>query len=511
MSTGETITSAVDVPAALQRRAVTWLLPLVVAVVGAAFRLVPYLTPGVILGEREYDDGVMFSGALLLLRGRMPYADFVYLHPPGSLLALAPAAAAADVVGEPAALAAARVAAIAVGSLNVFLIGMLLRRRGAAAVLVGAGAYAVWPVVVSTERTILLEPALDLCLLVALACIASRRMWTMCIAGAFMGIALSTKYWAIVDVVLLAAVIAMVLGARALGAYLASGAIAAAAIMGPFFVVAPREMWKLTVETQLTRPPSRVPFLDRLATLSPLDNFASLDAVAPPLLWGILILGLLVLALLPLARGLRDRTPPHALADPVWWGIIAAVHATVLAVAGVYFYHYGVWMLAPLVLTVGSVVGGLAARRARQAVAGVMIVVIVVFGTAETRRTQPTAVDSAVLTTWAAERACVWGLPSVLLAADAVRRSIEHDCPFDVDPYGVALVLRDAGSPAEGFVDNSAWQASARDQLDRSDGALFDSAGQYGLFSPSTKELLLQEFRLDELGGSWELWDRSTR
>ena len=34
----------------------------------------------------DYDEGVYSSAAPLLLRGDLPYRDFIFVHPPGSLL-----------------------------------------------------------------------------------------------------------------------------------------------------------------------------------------------------------------------------------------------------------------------------------------------------------------------------------------------------------------------------------------------------------------------------------------
>ncbi len=41
-------------------------------------------------GLHAYDDGVYYAGAAALLSGRMPYEEFVFLHPPGILVLLLP-------------------------------------------------------------------------------------------------------------------------------------------------------------------------------------------------------------------------------------------------------------------------------------------------------------------------------------------------------------------------------------------------------------------------------------
>ena len=58
----------------------------------------------------NYDDGVHFAAALGLVNGLLPYRDFLLLHPPGVVLALAPFAALSWLIGEPDAMAVSRCA-----------------------------------------------------------------------------------------------------------------------------------------------------------------------------------------------------------------------------------------------------------------------------------------------------------------------------------------------------------------------------------------------------------------
>jgi hypothetical protein len=66
--------------------------------VALAARLVPLLRGGGLYALGNYDDGVHFAAAMGVIHDLLPYRDFVFLHPPGVLLALAPFA---DVLGEP--------------------------------------------------------------------------------------------------------------------------------------------------------------------------------------------------------------------------------------------------------------------------------------------------------------------------------------------------------------------------------------------------------------------------
>ena len=128
-----------------------------VFVVGLVARLVPLLRGGGLTGFNRYDDGVNFSGALGLVHGRLPYRDFLWLHPPGMQLALAPFAASSYLIGEPAAFVVARLGWIVVGSLTAVLVGRLLLPAGWFAGLFGGLFCALfWPAVVSTQ-TVRLE------------------------------------------------------------------------------------------------------------------------------------------------------------------------------------------------------------------------------------------------------------------------------------------------------------------------------------------------------------------
>jgi hypothetical protein len=87
-----------------------------------ACRLVPVLRGGGLSGVDTYDPSVYYAAAVGLFSGRMPYRDFLLLHPPGILLALQPFAALGAVVGDPIAMASARVAFMLLGAGSSLLI-----------------------------------------------------------------------------------------------------------------------------------------------------------------------------------------------------------------------------------------------------------------------------------------------------------------------------------------------------------------------------------------------------
>ena len=99
-----------------------------IALLAFAARLLPTLHGGGLGGIDDYDEGVYFAGAQALIAGRFPYRDFVLLHPPGILLVLTPFAALARVLSDHVAFEIARLAFMALGSLNAVLTAAVARR-----------------------------------------------------------------------------------------------------------------------------------------------------------------------------------------------------------------------------------------------------------------------------------------------------------------------------------------------------------------------------------------------
>src|SRR3954453_12975054 len=100
------------------RAAAVWL---PIALLAFVARLLPTLHGGGLGGYDDYDDGVYFAGSQALIAARLPYRDFVLLHPPGILLVLSPLAALARVLSVHRAFELARVAFMALVSLNAVL------------------------------------------------------------------------------------------------------------------------------------------------------------------------------------------------------------------------------------------------------------------------------------------------------------------------------------------------------------------------------------------------------
>lgn len=247
-------------PGRLRERGPLWAL-LAVAAGAAAVRAAPIVAYGRFGSRPDYDDGVNFAAAALLVGGDLPYRDFFYAHPPGGPLALAPFGLLARLTDPGGAFTLAGVAVVATAALTTFLLGRLCWRAwGPAAGLVAAAAYAVHPEVVVAERTTFMEPVLNL------ACIGLATVWLgeatpsrrrALAAGALAGAAVTLKLWAVPWVV--AAVVAVPRhqeGRRAgLVRFVAAAAAVAALVTLPFALPAPGSFLDGTLRFHLWRPP----------------------------------------------------------------------------------------------------------------------------------------------------------------------------------------------------------------------------------------------------------------
>jgi alpha-1,2-mannosyltransferase len=141
-------------------------LAVVVAVTAFAVRLWIGSRGGGLGGTHGYDDGVYYAASTSFLHGDLPYRDFVLLHPPGIMLALTPFALLGRLTHDHVGFETARVAWMLLGALNATLVVRICRHDGLVAAAAGGLFYAVWPPVVLTETTTLLEPLVTLGLLV---------------------------------------------------------------------------------------------------------------------------------------------------------------------------------------------------------------------------------------------------------------------------------------------------------------------------------------------------------
>jgi alpha-1,2-mannosyltransferase len=316
-------------------------------VLAFAARLLPMVLGGGLGGIGGYDDGVYYTAAASLIHGRMPYNDFLLLHPPGILLVLAPFAWLGSHTSDAAGFAAARVAFMLIGALNTALVVRVLRRFGLPAAAVGGVFYAMFFPAIYAERSTLLEPLGTLALLVALVLMGRGRdvpsRWRFYAAGAALGAGVAVKIWYVVAVL----VIVAALRGAARWPVLAGAAVAAGAICLPFFVAAPTHMFRYVITDQLGRPGAHVSMVKRV------ESIVGLGAVAPDGGSSVLALTAVMVSAAFAVCVLIAFTAPDARVF-IW---LLAANTVVLLASPSYFKHYSTFTAAPLALIVGVAVG----------------------------------------------------------------------------------------------------------------------------------------------------------
>ena len=97
-------------------------LPLALTIGGFVAALLIRVLPRGLSGAVDYDEGVYIEAAWALRHGFLPWRDFVFVHPPGILLWLAPL----TVGGPKLALLLGRLGSALAGATNVVLAGRLV-------------------------------------------------------------------------------------------------------------------------------------------------------------------------------------------------------------------------------------------------------------------------------------------------------------------------------------------------------------------------------------------------
>lgn len=535
----------------------------VVAVATFAIRFVPLVAAGMLRAAYGYDDGVHLSLAEHLIAGRLPYRDVLFVHPPGIVLALTPAAALAHVVGDPWALAAGRVLVTTVGVLNAVLIARILRRWGLVAALVGGLGYAFWGPAIAAERSIYLEPFIGLGLLVAFAALARRHDASagggtsadagaerrrsgapaadaaedpraresaragrealagraLAVAGIALGVAATFKVWVVLDLAVVGLLVLARHGVRGAVRWVGWVLVGLTPIVLPFAWAAPRAMWDDVVLAQVGRPRTAGLLHERLAALGPAGIAAVCVAVVA---LAAVVLGLVRrrrrasgTAVSRHAAPLHVR-PPSQWSDPAWWAIAGAVHLAALVGAPSYYLHYTAFLAPPACLLAGAAVGALTARArrswgvaARRASAGGLALALV--GLAFTFPTLPPGPreDRALLAALT-RTGCTWSEnPSYLLVADAQTRTIAEGCPGQPDLFGTVMTER-GGYPFPGIVapSESVAQMVAR-QVAASRTVLLPVGGPEAWLAPVLGQDVSDGFRRVATTGGIAVWQRA--
>jgi hypothetical protein len=323
-----------------------------------------------------YDSGVYYSAADALIHGRVPYRDFILLHPPGLMLFLVPFAWLGQLTTDHAGFVIANTSFNVLAGVNAVLVILIARRwgLGRVAALLGGVFYACWWDAVDAEVGVRLEPLGNFLFLLALILLAGRGAVSRkrgFVAGLALGATCAVKIWWAAPVLVVLGWYVVARSTRA-GVAMISGAVTGVTvIVGPFFVLAPTDMWYRVVLDQLGRS----------YMVSPYQRFVSISAVTnafPNLSTTELDLSMAVVALL--FAGTVYAASQHRAARPIV--VVLVVQSMVLLLSPSYFSFYGDYLTDALALAVAAA----AHRRAtpkrlrftnRAAAAGAVAVVLV--------------------------------------------------------------------------------------------------------------------------------------
>ncbi|MDN5805112.1 MAG: hypothetical protein L0H26_11100, partial [Microlunatus sp.] len=334
-------------------RSPAWFAAAVAAVfaVAVAVRLGSLLRGGGLYGLGNYDDGVHFAAAVGLINGLLPYRDFLLLHPPGVVLALAPFAWLSWAIGEPDAMAVARLSWILLGGVNAALCALVIRPIGRLAAVFAGLVYALMLGAVYVEHTTLLEPPATTLLLLAL--VITRLLGSdsgittrhYVIAGLLLGLSPVLKIWGVLAVLV---VVGGIVGRRGLRSGLMTLAAAVgscAAVCLPFFLAAPDQMWRMVVVAQLGRRRAPGSLVRRLDDITGISRWSTGVPQWTALLVVVLALLLVAFVICLIRAELR---------------LVAALlvsHLAIVLSTPMWFLHYAGLSAAPIALTLGGALG----------------------------------------------------------------------------------------------------------------------------------------------------------
>jgi alpha-1,2-mannosyltransferase len=467
-------------------------LALVAGAVAFLARLLPVLRGGGLAGIGNYDDGVYYAAGTALAHGLLPYRDFVFLHPPGAVLATWPFGLVAGLAGDPAGLTAARLTWMLLGAINCVLVGRIVWSMGMLPAALAASYYAFSGAAVYTEWTTQLVAPAQTCVLLAILLLArggqGERSITVPVvaAGALLGASATFKIWGVAAVV--AALIWLLVRRQWRSSLLltAGAAGAVTAICLPFFLAAPGRMWLMVVEAQLGRPPARVPPATRLA------GIIGLNLEEPRITTfglGLVLALALVVALLVAAAWIPEARLPLTL---------TAVLSAVLLTGPSWFLHYPGFVAGPLAVSLGfgaaQVIRSVSSVPGRSWLGLLASAALAVPVVASAIRQRDLAFGTAFPGgRFAAQVAGVDGCVTaddltVLAGMNVLSRNLDRRCRFVADFSGYSYVFAVERGRSLARARDAQWQAMYVDYLRTGEYSLVWRYPRADALAPATRE-----------------------
>jgi hypothetical protein len=414
-------------------------------------------------GALDYDASVYYAAADALVHGRLPYRDFVLVHPPVVALVLAPFAALGRFAGDHTGFVLACLAMVMIGAANALLVTRLARRLGASpvAAFLGGAWYAVWPGATASEYACRLEPIGNLFVLLALLrCLrgadgAAARRGNLVLGGVAAALAVSTKIWWAVAALVFAVFVGV--RARAQARWYLAGMLAAIAVVDvPFFVAAPRAMLRMIFLDQVSRGQNH-PLDYRLGYLSGISH------LVPHPGHGLVLGAAVITTVAVVALGVAA-----VMCRGAGWliGALLLAELVVILVAPSYFVTYDDFLAPASALALALVARHL--RRSRSAVwlprgaghvaVALLATAVVVAATVRTPQLAVRYPGRALAKGLSSARCVASDSPMALIMLDALSRDLARGCPVEVDLAG-RRIDRERAAAAVPMVNDMAWQA----------------------------------------------------
>ena len=384
-----------------------------------------------------YDDGVYFGASAAFVHGLIPYKDFVLVHPPGILLILAPFTWISKLTSDSFAFYAARIFFMLIGATSTALIYVIAKRFNKPAALIAATIYAVWNPVVRVERTAYLEGIGSLALLVALYLIPKAKTSKIQIsfAGLALGIAVSTKLWFAVPVVIIFAWLvlnkeflrALIFGSVSFGTFLS--------IIAWFWYQAGSRFWELIITAQIHRANFQLPLRTRIDQIF---NFTSLTFLHNSNLRFVVGVAIVTLLTIPFIRFFKKHDQGILIL------FLFAAQFVVLLQTPVFFNAYPSFVAATLALIAGITLG----EFHRNIITGLVIASFITISfhstlTQEPGRDLPTKIEQLPLQ----KSRCVTSDDPVLLAlTNTLTKDLQNNCHLIFDVTGVIYGINSTNS-----------------------------------------------------------------
>jgi hypothetical protein len=436
-----------------------------VGVIALLVRLIPVLRGGGLDFYGRYDDAVYFTASEALTFGRVPYRSFVLLHPPGLILALVPFAILGRLTTDPTGMAAGRLAFMAIGGLNAALVATLAKRWGWIAAVTAGLLYACWMPAVYGEQSTMLEPLATTSTLVALLLLCrpgnvqvSHRAEVL--AGVALGLSLTFKIWYAAPFLVILLWLLSQRRFRSTLRIMGGASASASAILLPFFVLAPSQMFRMVVLDQVERS-GRISVGGRMSFILGVRPLIHDHQTAALVVTEFVVVLVGVAAL----YCVRDAAARVIVA-------LLGVNLLILLTAPDYYLHYGELTAAPIALVVGIGLAKIHASSVWQWLArglvGVVGLVVVLSGlrivTTPTGDVFPTAAFDATAPT-----GCVTADdPQALIDMNRLTTDLRAGCTVPVDVSGITydrLAEVNAKGKRLSRVANPAWQRYLHDYL----------------------------------------------